>query len=185
MNYKLSEEVYIQLIKGKYINKHNYDSISDILLDNELYKEILKNLSEYIELYKKIGLDLINENNAFYLMETKKSEEEINPLQFKEYILFLIIIKHLNNKKIEVSGITNYKIGIHKEIIEEIFTKQEYISLLNAADISTIQNPLQKTLIEKNILYFNTKKNYVLSDIGISFLKYIENHGKELSEGKI
>jgi len=182
MDYKLSQDIYKSLIRGKYINKHTYDKTTNTNNNDKLYFEIDTNISEYTDLYKKLGFTLNDQNDFFYLSKKYDLNDEthIEQSQYKEYILMLIILRNIVNKKIDINNLIDYKIGIPKSVFEEMLINEEFINILTLSEINSVSNPIKNVLIDRNILFLNQKENYVVTNIGNTFIEYIKNTGKDL-----
>jgi len=187
MNYNLSNEIYSELIKGRYINKHLYDVEMNKMIENNLYIELTVNNGEYIDLYKKIGLNLENDNNSFHLerLLDNSKEIEVDQQQYKEYILLTAVCMYMNINRLPLNDFKDFKIGINEELIIKISKDEKIEDLLIQSDMSGLQKLFYTVLESRNIVFKNKKDNYVLSDIGKDFLDLIETTGKDLASGEL
>lgn len=185
---ELSKNIYSELIIGKFINKEIYDKKINLLIENELFKEIDMNILDYENLYLNLGYRLDKQNNSYYLY---KEDVRINDefkfekikVSFKEYVFLLCIIRYLNDLKIDINTtIMNKDNGIPFEIIHNMFKIEEtdkYFTILDTTEIS--ETSFKDLLLNRNIFYENKNGNYFLSSIGLDFLKFIENEGKSIN----
>jgi hypothetical protein len=185
MNNKKSELIYNQLIQGKYINKDLFDKDKNILEDNILFIEIDTYFSDYQDFYLKIGMKLNKETEFIYLSRIKDKEEEFNidKQQYKQFFLINIIFRYLLNKNKSLDDFKNKDIGISEDIIDNIFKEPEYSDFFEHAEITNSNSPINLILEKRNIVYKNANDNYVLTNIGISFLNKIEQVGANINEG--
>jgi len=185
MNNKKSELIYNQLIQGKYINKDLFDKDKNTLEDNILFIEIDTYFSDYQDFYLKIGMKLNKETEFIYLSRIKDKEEEFNidKQQYKQFFLINIIFRYLLNKNKSLDDFKNKDIGISEDIIDNIFKEPEYSDFFEHAEITNSNSPINLILEKRNIVYKNANDNYVLTNIGISFLNKIEQVGANINEG--
>ena len=181
MTYKKSQEIYKQLIIGKYINKSIYDKSIENTKINELYTEIDTYFEEYFDLYEKIGFKLIQGDTYFYLIDKEKDTEDnyINKVAFKEYIMLISIFKYCLDENISLDNFQNPLYGIQWKDLEQMLEKDWFIKEKSMSEIQN-QKPIHDILIKPNVIYLNVKNNLVLSDVGIHFYKMIKEEGKEL-----
>jgi len=185
MNNNNSILVYNQLIQGKYINKDLFDKEKRLMTNNELYIEINTSFAEYQDFYLKIGMELNMEDDFFFLSKVKEKEEEfiIDKQQYKQFFLINIIFRYLLNKNRSLDDFKNPNIGITEDIINEIFKEPEYADFFVHAEINNSNSPMYQILEKRNIVFKNSEDNYVLTNVGISFLEKIEEVGANINEG--
>lgn len=181
-NLELSKALYADLITGKYINKDKLNS-EDTLVQNELFVELEKNQDEYFKFYNEIGYILMYETDYFYLIkeDEKKEDDEsfIDKNILKEYVLMIVLYRYLLDNKISIDRtLLDNNFGLSKEQIEPMFNDLKYSNVLMLSEMKNLTvNLISEVLEKRNILMKNSKGNFVLSEIGKSFLTYMEREG--------
>jgi len=177
-----STEIYSQLITGKYINKTILNG-EDVYSENPLFEEIKINQDEYTKYYDDIGYELVFENDYFYLNKEKKEEEEdetfIDKNILKEYVLLTVLQRYMLDNKISIDRtLLDENVGLSPQQIEPMFSLNKYTNILTLTEMKTLSiKTIENVLLNKNIIMYNSKGHFVLTNIGKKFVDYVEAIG--------
>jgi len=188
MNNNLSKQIYRELIVGKYINGTKLND-SNIKVDNNLYIEISQNFNEYEKTYERLGYKLLQgeDFDYYYLrkeeIEEEQTEQELDKILIKEYVLCLSLCRYLLDNKKGLEIILNNDLGVTRELLEDFLNDSKYQDIFQAAEITTEKSdPINQLLERKNILEKNKNNNYIGTEIFKDFVNYQEKLGHLLQE---
>jgi|SaaInlLV_10m_DNA_4_1040232.scaffolds.fasta_scaffold00564_13 hypothetical protein len=188
MNTKLSQNIYSELIIGKYINQQEINE-KNIKIDSELFIEIKSNFTDYENMYNNLGYSLLSGDsfNYYYLKKQaeglEEDELELDKNLIKEYVLSLCLCRQLLEEKKGLEPLLNVELGVSKAYLDSFLKNQKYEDLFKAADISLEKSdPIFQILEKKNILIKNNSGNFIASNIFEDFIKYQEKIGKVIEE---
>ncbi len=173
----LSQNIYNKLINGKIINKHRYIIKSNELKENPLYTEVFNNINEYKELYQRINFNLTHKNNCFfYIRELTKNEA--NEVTIKIQALLIIIGRIVTEQGYLFDILTDYCAGIKPEILIESATEERYLDILQTCKLCKsrgIKEEIENNLITRELMFKNSKGNYVFTDSGLAFFEELSS----------
>lgn len=164
INEKASAEIFKDLMNGKLINKRV--AKDNVLVENSLYNEIYLNESEYSSIYRKIGFTLIVDKDYYYLTSEHRSNN--SELRTKIITTMILLFRFVTRDKgYSADYLKHSSYGLSAEDIEEL-DNSEYRLILQTGESKTFIDALN-LLKERNIVYQNLDKNYVLTDGGMKF----------------
>lgn len=167
----LSQTLYSQLINGKTVNKHTYNSKANTLTDNPEYNELFTNFDDYQELYARINFELVHKGDSFFFIR-ELADREVNESTMKIQALLIIIGRIITEKGYLFDTLTDYNAGIPLEDMTAAMADERYTDILHACKLClkrSIDEEIMLYLIQKNIAFINSKGYYVLSDAGRTF----------------
>lgn len=177
---KLSQDIYNQLINGKVINKHIYNLKTNELKENSLYNELFNNLEDYRELYQRINFDLIHKGSSFFFIrELNPNTEEANEPTIKIQALLIIIGRIFTERGYLFDILTQHHNGIQPEVLIEAISEERYLDILQACNLcnksTDIEREIKNHLIDRELMFKNSRGYYVLTDAGLSFFNELTN----------
>ena len=100
MNTKLSQNIYSELIIGKYINQQEINE-KNIKIDSELFIEIKSNFTDYENMYNNLGYSLLSGDSFNYYYLKKQSiftfSQDLIKMLFKVLMASFIMVLFILN----------------------------------------------------------------------------------------
>jgi len=185
INNTQSQKLYNLLINGKMVNKRQYESKSNELEENPLYNELFTHLDEYSLLYQRIGYALVHKERSFFFIRELAGEES-NEAAIKVQALFIIIGRYMTEKGYLFEVLSDYRAGLAPENLAMISAEERYLDILQTCKLCksrTVEEELDNHLVNRGLMFKNSRGNYVLSEAGLGFFNELTEAYTEVIEG--
>ncbi len=167
INLVKSAGIYRTLVNGKVIN-HFSISPEGSKVDNPLFNEVYSNLNDYKQQYLMSGLELVDNEDFYYVREIDADMPYTDPVK-RIQVLLLIISRYITLSGALFEKLTHPMGGLTAEDIKNMEENDEYSEILSAVDIKDLTKAIKSNLLDRNIMEEPRSGQYILSDAGKYF----------------
>lgn len=175
---QLSKEIFSELMNGRIINDVKLNNSSEFV-ENELFREVIDNLSDYRTQYQMSGFELVENSSFFYIRDQSSTKDDLKTdLTMRACILLMIIGKYVTSQNYSMSKLTSPKSGITAADIEAMEASPDNTELLEKANFKNdLHTHIKRILVDRNIMLETVgTKRYVLGKAGQAFFEELADH---------
>lgn len=168
MNYRLSADIFRELINGRVVNRTVLAN-DGAEQENPLFAELSSRVDDYQRQYRMSGYELVGGVDFFYIREVS-AEPQHTELVKRIQSLLLIVSRHVTRSGAIFDKLTHPAGGISGEDVAAMEADELTAELLAALGIRTgLEAALKTNLVDRGIMRQTAAGRLILAPAGRAF----------------